>query len=334
MFSRLPGIGLDIGCYKTRLIWAKKKADGIQLVKYGSIHTPPGTIEGGSIVDPERLGEEIRKLVKELKLGGKSIVSAVGGTQIYMRNLIMPNFVRKELKISVYYQALKFLPIPLEEAAMDIFPLREIELDDGRQIELFFLAVRKQQVENLKLTCEKAGLKLAVVEIEPLALFRTLSAENETVAAILSVGFRRSHITVFKQGVPVLHRSINLGSSVFYSTLPLAGGISAGWGEASVLQEQPGRYLEPDLIREIKGAVEYYDLQSEGEGEVIKKIWLCGGEPNGGWEIPLSKGLGVEIEIANILPRLILPRHISHIEKRELQTDYQVALGLALREVL
>jgi type IV pilus assembly protein PilM len=334
LFSRLPGIGLDIGCHKIRLIWVEKKEAGLQLMKYGSIHTPPGTVEGGSIVDPERLGEEIRWLVRDLKLGGKRVVSAVGGPQIYLRNIIMPSFAEEELKTAVYYQAMKFLPIPLEAAAVDIFPLRELELETGKQIELLFLAVRKQQVENLKITCIKAGLKLAVVEIEPLALFRVLGGVSETTTAILSMGFYRSHITVFKQGVPVFHQSINVGSSDFYPTLSPAGGYSREWGEAAVLQEQSGEYLPTDLIREITGAMEYYELQSEKEGEAIEKIWLCGGGPIGGWEFPLSQGLGVDVEAVNILPRLILPRHINHVEKREIQADYQVALGLAAREVL
>jgi type IV pilus assembly protein PilM len=328
----LPGIGLDIGCRKTRLIWVEKKEAGLRLLKYGSILTPSGAVEGGTIVDPDYLGEELRGLVKDLKLGGKRVVSAVGGQQIYFRNITMPSFGWEELQSAVYYQAMKFLPIPLQEAAIDIYPLREIELEKGKHTELFFLAVRKQQVENLKVTCVRAGLKLAVAEIEPLALYRVLGDESEKVTAILSMGFERSHITVFKQGVPVFYRPINVGSSAFYQPLPLAAVNNRGWGETSVLDEPTGEYMQTDLIREIKGVIEYYALRSETEDESIEKIWLCGAGLTDGWESTLSQDLGVEVETANILPRLILPPHINHLDKRELQTDYQVALGLAARE--
>ncbi|MCX5780427.1 MAG: type IV pilus assembly protein PilM [Firmicutes bacterium] len=333
MFSRLPGIGLDIGYHKIRLIWVEKKEAGLQLIKYGSIQTPPGTVEGGYIVEPERLGEEIKGLVKELKIGGRRVVSAVGGQQSYIRNLLMPSFAWEELKTAVYYQAMKFLPIPLEEAAIDIFPLREIELETGKQTELFFLAVRKQQVENLKITCCKAGLKLAVVELEALALYRVINEASETVVALLSMGFYRSHITVFAQGVPVFHRPIDMGSSAFYAPRSMAGGNSSRWGEASMLEEKGGDYLQTDLIRELKGAMEDFELQNEKEGESIERLWLCGGGNIGGWEFVLGEALGLQVETVDILPRLILPGHFNRVEKRELQTDYQVALGLAAREV-
>ena len=334
MFHRLPGIGLDIGCRKTRLIWVEKKEAGLRLIRYGSIHTPPGAVEGGSIIDPDYLGEEIRGLVKDLKLGGKKVVSAVGGQQVYFRNLTMPSFGWEELKPAVYYQAMRFLPIPLLEAAIDIYPLREIELEKGKHTELFFLAVRKQQVENLQRTCIRAGLKLAVAEIESLALYRVLGDENVKLTAILSMGFDRSHITVFKQGVPVFYRSINIGSSAFYRPLPQAAVSNGEWRGTPVLNEAIGDYMQTDLIREIKGVIEYYALQSETEDEPIEKIWLCGTGLIDGWEYKLSQDLGVDVEAANILSRLILPPQINHLEKRELQNDYQVALGLAAREVI
>ncbi|MDD3364778.1 MAG: type IV pilus assembly protein PilM, partial [Syntrophomonas sp.] len=312
------------------------RRDGLQLIKHGSMLTPTGAMDAGVIYDPEMLGKEMKGLVNDLKLNGKQVVSAVTGQQVYTRNLILPSMKLNELKEVVHYQAMNFLPIPVEEAAIDIFPLREFEDEEGKKTEVFFVAVRRQQVENLEIACTAAGLKLAVVEIEPLALFRVLGENSESVIAFLELGSSRSYFAVFKGAALVFYRSLPLGSSALYQILSINSMYGqGGFEEVEVKEDKQYDYLVRDIISEMKRSMEYYEIQDETGNEEIDKFLLCGrGSAIRGLDSRLTEGLGFKVEVADISPRIILPTHISEAKKRELKHEFTVALGLAAREVV
>lgn len=336
LFNRLPGIGLDIGSCKVRVVWIQREKAGLRIIKFGSMQTPAGMVEAGTIIDPVGLGTQIGVLIRRLNLTGKRVVTAVGGQQIYIRNLIMPCLKPDELRAAVYYQAVTFLPIPVEEAALDIFPIRQFGDKGGRKIEVFFLAVRRQQVDDIVLTCQSAGLKPAVVEIEPLALYRAWGGDDAIVVALLAIGSARSYFTVFNKGIPVFYRSMAANHTAFYKSFnqPESNVITVR-GKIEDGGHGQYNYLFDELINEVKTARDYYELQTRnGNGDKsIEKILLCGGSAIRGLKAGLALGLGLEVELvaANTLQRLLLPVNISDAEKLELQNDFSLALGLAAR---
>ncbi|MDD4802186.1 MAG: type IV pilus assembly protein PilM [Syntrophomonas sp.] len=335
MFNNLPGIGLDIGDDKIRFAWLKRRGQGFQLFKYGSINTPSGAVDAGIIYEPERLGQEIQVLVRDFKLKGKKVVTAVTGQQVYIRNLVMPHMNIKELKEAVYYKAINFLPIPVEESAMDIFPLREFEDDEGRKTEIFFTAARRQQVANIDIACRIAGLKLAVVEIEPLAIFRAVIGAIGTVTAILKLDPCCSYLAVFKGRNLVFYKPLPSGSSAIGQIINTDGSITPGITN-KVKASQDNQYDSKlwNITSEIKRAVEYYQIQID-TGD-IDRFLICGaGSAIGGLQLRLTAALGYPVENGDLLPDIVLPPHISESNQiYELKQEFIAALGLAAREVI
>jgi type IV pilus assembly protein PilM len=324
-----PGIGLDIGSQKTKLIGIRQWNRHVSLVTFGSIPTPAGVIEAGYILDPVSLGEELGKLVTRLKLKGKKVVAALTGPQVYTRSLIMPQMKLREMRESAYYQATTFLPIPIEELTIDIFPLRNFSDDEGKKTEVFFVAVRRQQVDNLSLACRIAGLKLAVVEIEPLALFRALGRSVDIpTQAFLNIGPARSYFAVFWHGVLVYYRSFTwecsaLKDSDSNKAVPALDGKTVAGNRESLFK---------DLTSEVLRSWEYYHMQKERD---IGRVVLCGGGSRfPGLGNALSVKLGRDIEIADTIAGLKLTGNIKEWEINDLKYDYPVALGLALRQVI
>ncbi len=333
MFNRLSGIGLDIGSQKIRMIQVAPKRTGLKITKFGSINTPPGTVEAGFIVDCERLGEELKLLVRRLKFNGKRVVSAVGGQQLYIRNLIMPRLKPEEMREAVYYESTKFLPIPAEEAAIDICTLRDFEDETGKRTEVFFLAVRKQQVENLEYSCRMAGLKLAAVEIEPLSLFRAWGQRTEEVVALLYLGSERSYLTIFERGAPVFYHCLATGASDFY-TLPINQSSKVRrWGEIININEPPYSHIAR-ITDEVKEALAYYQKGVKDAPAPLSKILLCGRAAIPSLQNSLVQRLNLKVEAINVLPSNTLPRGLSPEEENELQYDFSLALGLAARKVV
>ncbi len=336
MFNRLPGIGLDLGDQTIKLAQVKRRQNGLQLVKYGSLPMPAGAFAAGIIQDPERLGQELQGLVKQLNLTGQQVVSAVTGQQVYIRNLILPSMKLKELKAAVHYQATNFLPIPVEEAAIDIFPLRNFEDEEGKKTEIFFVAVRRRQVENLATTCRAAGLRLAVVEIEPLALYRVLGGTTDSVTGFIELGLSRSYFAVFKGINLVFYQSLPVGCSALEKIFKINSWYRPdGFNEAEIGLDQQYDHLTGDITVEIKRMAEYYVMQGETGPEEIDNFILCGrGAAIRALHARLIEELGCQVEVADILPRIIAPPHLSAAQKLELQYDFNVTLGLAAREVV
>ncbi len=334
LFKRSPGIGLDIGSKKIKLARVKNTKQGIQVVYFDSIDTPPGMVEAGNIVDPAGLGAELGNLVSKLKIKHNKVVSAVAGQQVYTRNIVMPRMKLDELKEAISFQAINFLPIPVEEAAIDIFPLRDFEDDEGKKTEVFFVAVRRQQVENLDMVCNIAGLNLVAVEIEPLAMNRVLGRNNpEEINAYLNIGGTRSYFSVFKENILVFYRSLAFGCAAFYAAMEMNS--PNGNGSFEDIQFGQGSqydYLTRDIIDDVTRSVEYYNLQKNKSEARIEKILLCGsGARFKGLDENLAAGSGLEVEIADPLSDLILPDNLSVEQGMDLKYDYLIALGLAAR---
>lgn len=335
MFKKgAPGIGLDIGSKKVKLVRLRKVNDRYAMLAYGSIPTPPGSVEAGFIHDPERLGECLGELVGDLKLKKKAVVSAVSGPQVYTRSLVMPRMKPAEQREAVRYEATTFLPIPVDEASIDISPLNFFEDNEGKKVSLFFVAVRKQQVDNLRLACDIAGLKLAAVEIEPLALHRLLKADGAGGQAFVNIGASRSTFSVFQGEAPKFYRHLSFGSSPFLlqSKTQGNGQSAAGLDTIDLGSHDDHQYLLQDIIAELARSIEYYHMQNEAE---IKKLLLCGGGARiKGLDKSLSEGLNLSVVNADTLSLIDLPTGTGDPAKQELKNDYSVALGLAAREVI
>lgn len=332
MFNKAPGIGLDIGSRKIKIAQVKGRKNSIQLSKFGSIATPWGAMEAGNILDVAELGQGLSLLVKDLNLKGKSVVAAVSGQQVYTRNIVMPKMKQEELKEAIYFQAMNFLPVSVDEVAIDFFPLRDFEDEEGKKTEIFFVAVRKQQVENLEEVCKIAGLKLAAVEIEPLAIHRILGKSKESgIKAFINIGASRSYFTVFKDGLLKFYRTLSFGTAAFAQQQNLDNGdTSVELDTIDIVNNDSYEYLVRDVIAEVNRSIEYYDMQNMEEK--VESIILCGGGSRiKGLDERLGEGIGRQVSLSAALEEIVVPANISEEQKHEIQHDYIVALGLAAR---
>jgi len=327
-----PGIGLEIGDKTIKIARLRKTREGFALADYGSIPTPPGAVEAGFVNDPARLGEFLGQLVRDLGLRNKSVVSAVAGPQVYTRSLIMPRMKPEEQRAAIRYEATTFLPIPVDEASIDISPLTFFEDGEGKKVDLFFVAVRKQQVANLGLACKIAGLKLAAVEIEPLALHRLLKHDDSRVQAFVNIGSSRSTFSVFDGEALKLYRHMSFGFCSFIPAEPGENEEVTRIDETEIGVSGDCQYLLRDSITELNRSIEYYHMQNPNE---IKTLMLCGGGARvKGLEPVLAEGIKLSVTKADILHRIKVPAAISDSVRQELRHDFAVALGLAAREAI
>ncbi len=325
-------MGLDIGSHLIKLVEINGQGNRGTLKKFGHITTPPGMVENGMIINPEEVGRELGKLVEQLKLKGSKVIAALSGQQVYTRLMTLPAMNHDDMRSAALYQATNFLPVAIDDVTADIYPVKEFDdpNESGKMAEVFFIAARKVQAENLVKACEVAGLKLNILEIEPLglkSLYETPSPSK--VYGILNVGAERSYLSIFQDNSLVFLRSISFGCSAFYYQIPqLAQGecqledLGTDESECSTLLHSLG----DEMIR----SLDYFRLQNNDDS--IVKILLCGGGARiNGMEDFISSQINIPVELGNIEANLKLPAKITAEEKNQLYYDYPVALGLALR---
>lgn len=333
MFKEKIHVGLDIGSQRIKIVEINKQRNTIQIKKYGSIDTPPHTFEGGYIIDAERLGSELSFLVDNLGLKGKNVTASVGGQQVYTRTMTMPQMSLKEIREASGYQAMNILPINIEEASMDVYPLRDFEDEEGKKTEVFFVAARRIQIDNLFDTCENAGLSLKRVEIEPLALRRVFEFQDNgvnTSEAILQVGVNRSYVALYKRNMMYSMRSIAFGMSAIYQQLQIASNTGEDILDKIDAVDPEKSYLFREILQETSRSIEYYLMQNDQE-KIHRVILTGGGTRIKGLEKFLSMGLGLNVEKVRLPESIKIPSGLDVVQEEEIHYDYPLAIGLALR---
>ncbi|MGI6422203.1 MAG: type IV pilus biogenesis protein PilM [Syntrophomonadaceae bacterium] len=319
------GIGLDIGSRKIKITRVKKKGAELEIVNFASRETPRGVMEAGAIIDPYVLGEVIAELVNELGLKNRPVISAVAGPQVYTRIISMPKLSMEEIRQAIKYEAAAFLPIPVEEAAMDIYPIREYRDGEGGKVELLYVAVRKSQVERLKTSCRLANLKLQTIELETLALSRLFHNPKEVeFMAFLNLGAFRPYFSIHRQGVMLFIRNFSFA----YSGYPAGAALPGPDSDFSQYHFPGTERVINEIVNEIDRSCQYFRLQY---GQGPDKILITGGGARiPGLDQAIAQRLHCQVKVAELLSRVKFPRQAEDKILWELNYDFAVATGLAL----
>ena len=306
-------IGIDIGSIKTKLVQVKYFRGKYKLVDFISIATPPEAVENGFIIQPELLGEKLGEVIRKHNLHGAKVIAAVSGSQIYIKNIILPKLKLKELRQAAYYEAAKFLPIPLDEAIIDVFPLQNIDTEEGVKTQLFFAATRKRQVSNLEECLEIAGLNIKAIDLEPLALNRILiEPKNYAAKGIINIGANRSCFYVFEGDNLLFHRPFTMDDELHFDD-----------GKAN-------DDYKKELYLEVLRSIEYFDIQFQYIPGVLLLCGYCSQLTElKDW---LNEKLKIPIEIGRLNENIIRINHLSEEEQMLIQYEFLTALGLAIRE--
>ncbi len=311
MFGKKELVGIDIGTVKTKIVYLEKYRGKYRVKKFASLDTPVGTVINGLIIQADVLGEELGKVVEEYKLKGKSTISAVAGSQVYIKNMIMPAMKLTDLKKAAYYQAISFLPIPVEETVIDIFPIRNFTLGGKAKTEVFFVAVKRYYVEELERSIEIAGLNLEIVDLKPLAIHRVMTQSQAfKIKGILNIADTYAGFSIFDEANLLFYSPINLGLCDF---------SQKGWETSNQFKEA--------ITTEINRSLEYYNFTYQNYPEVI--FLFCDKSLYPPIAEYLSENTSLPIQAGKLNENIIVfPREKS---PDAFPYEYLIALGLAVR---
>src|SRR4051812_8131671 len=272
---RRTAIGLDIGTSVVRAVELSLGRNGVTLERFGQLVLPPDAVDDGQVVDPEAVAKALRKLWAATKLSHKRVVLGVANQRVIVRQLELPWLQRSELAASLPFQVQDLLPMPVDQAVLDFFPVEELTDSSGvRTLKgLLVAAARETVLANVR-AAELAGLTVQGVDLTPFAVLRALGrqtgAEVET-EALIDIGARVTNIVVHSGGVPRFVRILLVGGQDV--TDAVAEQLKVPVAQAEVLKQQVGAGgfdeglqdvvhtvagTAQDFVTEIRGSLDYY----------------------------------------------------------------------------
>jgi len=360
LFQKAPDMGaIDIGSSSVKLaVVDKKKSGQDELLYFAVAPTPPMTIKDGSILDAQTLGDTIAGLLRanNIQMKNFKLLSAVSGQQVVIRPVPMTKMKPEEVKQAIRFEAERYLPYPVADAYVT-GEILSPDIGDGRQMEVLLIAVPNEILEAGREVVKMSGVEPAGIDLEPLALQRSLrlfltDEQYDGTVVLVNCGASFSSINIFSAGRLKHNRTISVAGNSF--TKAIGQSLNVSFDEAEKIKKEKGvikvdgdaedvapttqkifNLVEPvlkDFVTEVQRSIDYYRSRNKDEG--IDLVVLSGGTAAfKNIDAYLSKEFGVDCVIANPFSNLNLTKvkGMTSSEMRDLAPASMVVLGLALQ---
>ncbi|MDY5954155.1 MAG: type IV pilus assembly protein PilM [Kiritimatiellia bacterium] len=262
------------------------------LLDYGTAPMPKEAEE--PLLFGEAVGETIKSLLEAKGMRPAPVMVSIAGMSVFPRFVTLPAVSDAELPEMMRAEAEQNVPFPINEVVWDYSAFSSDDLG-GRQA--MIVAAKEETIRNVVEAVKQAGLEPSVIDIAPLALYRTLrfgNSEEEGCSLIVDIGARSTNL-IFSEEGKVFLRSIPVAGQAI--TQELAKTFNIPFDEAEELKcnhafvSQGGVYTVEDqtleqiskvvrtvmtrLHAEINRSINFYRSQQSGSPPV--RIFLTGG---------------------------------------------------------
>jgi type IV pilus assembly protein PilM len=279
-------VGLDIGKETIKAAEIRRSVRGIELRRFAIGATPPGAVEGGLILDREALAAALVAVLRDAKIRSRRVIISVTGQNVLARILRLPPIPEEEIKQAIRWEAERHLPIPVDDAVLDVQLVREVVEDGERQLEVLLAAAPEGVVLSYIEALDAARLTVDAVEVGGLAMARALSQMVETGTRVLvNLGASMTELAIVRGGVPQFTRTILSGQEA----VSRAVAIPAPRRDADAFALASGL---DELLTQLRRSLDFFRAQFGGT--TIDGLVLCGG----GARIPrIDRHFALELDL-------------------------------------
>jgi type IV pilus assembly protein PilM len=340
-------VGVDLTSWGIRAV---EIADATKarptVVKYASMPLPEGAITRGEVAEPTTVATAIRQLWTNARFTSKSVVLGMGNSRVLARDLSVPRMSIERIRESLPFQVQDMLPVPVEDALLDFYPISESMSEQGPMVNGLLVAAVKDAVSTNVKAIQLAGLNPTDVDLIPFALCRVLlrGANAAGTVAIVDIGGTTTTVVVAINGVPQFVRIIPAGGSDVTEAIARELDLTKEQAETSkralglstvgiAVENRPiveAIYrVAGDLVNGLRNTLNYF--AAARPQEPVRALVLTGG---GSRLIGLSEALAEATRIpvvhGNPLETITVGRSVGTDSIRGITDSGAVALGLAL----
>ena len=339
-------VGVDVGSTSLRAVELEGagKARPV-LTRYHEVPLPDGSVKRGEVLEVNTVAAAFSQLWSEGGFTGKNVVLGIGGQSVISRDLTVPRMPLDQIRESLQFQAQDLLPVPVSEAVLDFYPIRDEPGDGPPMVRGLLIAAIKQAVTSNLSAAMEAGLNPVQMDLIPFALTRASGSAGEAGRAVaqIDVGANTTNVVICMDGVPHFVRIIPAGGDDV--TRALMRRLEISHDEAERLKQRVGLTgagaapedrpaLEVvyatvgELLTSIRNTLAYFSAHSPAPVGTV--VLSGGGARLAGFARAVGETTRTSVVPAepvgriSVAPRLAATTDASTVER------YSVALGLAL----
>lgn len=200
-------IGLDVGHSAVKVV----VLEGSRMTAWAVVDLPPGAVQGGLVRNVQGVAEIVRQAAQATGIAGRAVYSALSGAVCVVRRLSLPNLSGRVLRAAIRWEAERLLPYPFDQSVLDYRVLGFSPNGTGQDLDILMVGARAEAVQAHVATLEAAGLRIAALEIKPLARARAFAKNlDNSAAVILGIGSESLEFTavdhhgvLFTRTVPI-----------------------------------------------------------------------------------------------------------------------------------
>ncbi len=213
-------VGLDIGSNQIKVAEMRRSGSQLQVSAIGIGPTPQEAYDKSEIVDAQMLGKAVKDLLKQAGISTKDSVSSVTGqSSVVVRVIEVPQMNQSELSETMKWEVERHVPFSSNDVVMDWARIDRPEgYAEGQNMDVLLAVAQQSMIDRHLEMLSAAGLKPKHIDVEALAVCRTL-LDNDTTfnqaghtVTIINMGAANTEIGIYRDKLLTFPR-----------TLPLAG---------------------------------------------------------------------------------------------------------------
>ncbi len=333
--------GLDLGNSSIKVAQLRELHGRPTLVTYGDIDIPENLMASDSQIDQDKVAEAVKQLANDANVSSKNVIAALPSTSSFTSIIKTPRLSHKELGESIAYQADKYIPMPIDQVKLDWAVIGDNPGED--ELTVLLVAAPNNVATKYLNIIQKAGFELLALEVNALALARSLTIPTQTASTtmIVDIGTSNCDIAIFTGQVPQIVRSIGIGSKAMRRVISQNLGLDETQADQFMkkfgmqedkIEGQVFKTLKPvvdHIVDEINKSITFF--VERNPKTKIEKIILTGGTSAlPGLPLYLANSAKLTVEIGNPWVNISYPADMQQT-LASISLNYATSLGLALR---
>jgi type IV pilus assembly protein PilM len=309
-------IGVDIGSRTITVAELKGSRGRTTITNFGGLELPGEAVREGEVIDVPGTAAAIKELMSSAGIKGKKVWLGIANQRVVVRQVDLPWVEEKELKASLRYQVQDFIPIPVEEAELDVHVVEEFTNDQGERFRrMLLVAAHRDSVNAHVEAARQAGLKPVGVDLNSFAVLRSMGnivGMQPGDEVLVDIGADVTNIIVHRGGQPTFVRILVMGGDDITDALETGRDVPREEAEASKRAAVVGADHDvtsrivteraDNFIDEIRSSLDYFQAQT-GDVQLASVVLTGGGASLQGLPDRLADQLRLPVELGNPFPR-------------------------------
>lgn len=316
------------------------------LLRYHEVEVPLDAINEGVVADRDAVVSALKWLWTVASFSTKRVVIGMGSQQVLIRELTFPSMPLKHVRESLPFRVQDLLPLPVEDAVLDFYPIEEFEAEGQPQLRGLLVAATRESVLANTAAAKAAGLRTIDVDLIPFALTRAHLAHGmDGTKVVVHVGAVSTNVIVAERGVPQFIRMLPSGSQDV--TAALADRLGVRPERAEELKRRIGVLADEsdpltadvarinadsarDVLQAVKTTVAFYE-NTHPEAHVDGVVLSGGGGLLPGLSQQLAQHVGLPVVVGRIDDGFSLGSAVDEASFLAAGAAPTVALALTMR---